>query len=286
MLGLNAARRSTAPISSATPVRRPIRIWSAAGSTIRSHPRRPANLRAPTSCSPARRPQPGRPLRRRVGLTRRQHLDGRRRARRRPQGHDLDRRVGPFIAVATPVLGREVAHRRHRQLVALARVPAVDGRRQRSPPPAAASLRQFVQGDVEPVEIPGRRPRSHQIGLPRGGEYPRGRQNAGARRDHDRGHPEFVGQRARVQRPGATEGDERKVARVDAANDGHGADGLDHRCVDHRDHALGSDAGSGQARRAPRWRRADRLRETRCRRRCGRRQGRRRSPSAVAPPRP
>ena len=56
-------------------------------------------------------------------------------------------------------------------------------------------------------------------------------------------HAERVGERARVQRSGAAERDQREVARVDAALDRHGAHRLLHRRVDHRDDTRRVDAG-------------------------------------------
>src|SRR5207248_9174961 len=55
MFGENEARRSTAPISSATPVSREIRTWRAAGSTRHLLPLRRSIRRAPRPCSRARR---------------------------------------------------------------------------------------------------------------------------------------------------------------------------------------------------------------------------------------
>ena len=165
MFGLNAARRSTAPISSATPVSREISTCSAAATghpTLRSirpvahavptvdgsrpvartsEPSGPASptqpsgtqivqssrmtTRGPTTGSVHRPDQPPSTV-----------VDRRRRRRRRdgPQRGHLDRRrPGSGVAVAAPVLGGERGDRRHPELVALAGVAAVerDARRSR-----------------------------------------------------------------------------------------------------------------------------------------------------------
>ena len=57
------------------------------------------------------------------------------------------------------------------------------------------------------------------------------------RHDHF-GHPQHVGHFGAVQWPGAAEGDQRVVARVDALLDGARADGVGHVGVDQRDHAF------------------------------------------------
>ena len=137
MFGLNAARRSTAPISSATPVEAGDEDCSAAGSRSRGAPgRAPARRRGRVRrASPsgtqivqsgsattgrARRPpsrSTGRQVARSTGAARRGAG---------PQRHHLDRRVGAGVAVAALVLGGEVADVAHGELVALARVPAVE----------------------------------------------------------------------------------------------------------------------------------------------------------------
>ena len=53
-------------------------------------------------------------------------------------------------------------------------------------------------------------------------------QHAGRRRHEHRAHPELLGERAGVQRPGAAERDEREVARVVAALDGDDAQRAQH----------------------------------------------------------
>ena len=232
MFGLNAARRSTAPISSATPVRREIRICSAAGSSVT------APLRA---SAPARRagrasaPQPvGHPDRAVGSAT----TAGPRRAARSGAGRSVDgERRGPTergarsattstgasrprVAVAARVLGREVVDRRHRELVALPGVAAVDARSSTSPPGPTRRRRVARQRRRAPRRARrgrrGRRPRPHELALSRRREEPDRREHAGPRRDDHRAHAERVGERAGVQRSGAAERDQRELARVDA----------------------------------------------------------------------
>ena len=122
---------------------------------------------------------------------------------------------------------------RHGELVALARVAAVDrgrGRRRSRPTSSAASAasRRRASAErrvVERASATSARGRAGPatVSRPTADSTP-------ARAGHDhRGHAERVGQRAGVQRPGAAEGDERQRPRIDAALDRHRAQGPLHR---------------------------------------------------------
>ena len=225
MLGLYAARRSTAPISSATPARRETSTCSAAGSsalidppggrsTRRARPVRRANLPgsrwwqsgSATTAGPvtATRSTGGSVVDR----------DRDRPARPRPDRDHLDRGVGPIEAVAAPVLGVEVVDLGHGELVALAGVAAVE---------QPLDLDRRLADRARPPRSRGRTARSSSPARSSGAGHertssrwrgrahePDRRQHTGARRDHHRGHAERVGDGARVQRAGATERHQRQ----------------------------------------------------------------------------
>ena len=251
MLGLKAARRRTAPISSATPVRRASRTASSAGpsgapaSVGLAHGTPPEHVGA--GGTDLALPALGHPDRA-VGLGdhggarhrgpgrggQRGRVDGRGDLGAGPQGDDLDGIVGPGVAVAPAVLVVEVGHRRRRS----ARGSAP---RTGSPPTSC------VGGTCGPTRHRRRRPAPASVVAPacgsrrgrrgrrrgrrwsrgvghdrtrsrwrRRGHQPDGGEHAGPGRHEHRGHPQRVGQRAGVQRPGPAEGHERQRRRVDA----------------------------------------------------------------------
>ena len=185
-----------------------------------------------------------RALERRAGdgpTGRRRQLGRRRRRRRRahPHGHELDLLLRVAVAVALLVRclerlaqrrGRRVGRPGHGQLERLSAVAQLVRRgdlgprlaeRGRAPPPPAPRRR----GD----RLGGQRRRrcAARCAARRGGERrddepERGEHARGARREHAL-DPQLLGDRDRVQRPGAAERDERVVARVDPALDGHDA---------------------------------------------------------------
>ncbi len=138
-----------------------------------------------------------------------------------PQRDHLDRGVGPHVAVALGVRGRECVDARHGDLVALADVAAVErGLDDRVVADLAAGL---VPERLEHARASDRvaatGPRAHELATTRRLEQAHCRQHAGARWHDHRRHPERVGDGARVHRARAAERHEREVARVDAARD-------------------------------------------------------------------
>ena len=291
MFGLYAARRSTAPISSAIDRRAArSRTCSAAGFTSRSHHPRAER-------GPARRAQPSgthtvqsgsattagpddRGARRRRAGRRRSSGAAARDAR--PQRDDLDRRARARVAVAPLVLGGElvdVAARSargsgprsgsRRQLVDVA-TPATQR--------ADRARRSAARASSRPSRDAGRRPRPHELALLGATTASPTAENTPARGGTiDRAHPERVGDRARVQRPGAAERDEREVARVDALLDASPRAPpapSPRRRPRPRPSAVTPARVERGAR--PRRRRGGRAREARCRRGCARARGRRR----------
>ena len=158
---------------------------------------------------------------------------------------------GARVAVAPRVLVRERLDGRDGELVALSRVPAVDERlgsggvaaneRDRLPPKGAERVRQSVG-------LAGRGPAADELASARRAQQPDGREHSGPRRHDHRAHRERVGHRARVERTGATERDQRELARVNAALDGHRAHRALHRRVDDGNHTVGRDSGPVQRR--------------------------------------
>ena len=174
MLGLNAARRSTAPISSAIDASRDPRICSSAGFTCAPRSTRPvgrarrASPRGPTPCSRVPRPLRGRHDRRAVDGG--EVADGERRGAGDTRARSATTSTGDagsIEAVAALVLGREVVDVGDGELVALARVPAVEpaGRRRRPGTSAAARAASSCARGVQPVACAGVGPRSHHLAL-------------------------------------------------------------------------------------------------------------------------
>ena len=306
MFGLNAARRSTAPISSAI-AGEPRDQDLQRGRVERAH-RRVTGVRTHAPSGPGSATQPsgthtvqsgsattaGPTTRRRVG--RRELVDGRAapaRRRARPQRDDLDRRARRGEAVAALVLGREVVDgRAHRELVALARVAAVERTsrpRRRAPPTAARPPRRRARSSASsrPVVVAGRRPRAHELASARRATRarpPRTRRRAAARSPpripsaSATAHA-WSGPAPRTRRARARAG-RRPARRSRPAPPAPSP----RRPPRPRPSAVDPGALERGARR--RRRRGARAREARCRRGCGRARGRRRSPSARSPPRP
>src|SRR4051794_13151112 len=134
MFGLYAARRSTAPISSATPVSREIHTWSVAGSTSDrplDYPRAElARFRSPAVGNPHRAVEfrdhrgPDDAGAFHIGEVGDAHGRGDRCAR--PHRDHFDRRARTNVTVATFVRGGKIVERGHGQLVALSDVATVD----------------------------------------------------------------------------------------------------------------------------------------------------------------
>ena len=303
MLGLNAARRSTAPISSATPVSRAISTARPAGSRaslahgstlVRSRaPSGPGSARHPgatntVQSSSARTCGPDRTLA--VGSREGGGGEAGRAPGRRPQGDHLDRprRVGRSRCAARARRGRPPPTG-----------PAARGTGRRSGSPARPTtsavpaaqvghrlLAQGREGRVEPgvVDAPG--PGPHPVALVGGAEdADRGEHPGPGRHDHRR-HAQGVGQAAGVERPGPAEGDQGQPPGIDAPGHGHRPDGLLHGRLHDRDDAVGSDAGPVEG---PAWRRRGRPDRGRgARRRAARRPATRSASVTVgsAPPRP
>ena len=124
----------------------------------------------------------------------------------RPHGNELDRALAVRVAVALLVRAVEASSSRARGDCELERLPAVAevGR---------AGGGQLA-GLLERDEV-----RAHGIPPLVRDDEPERRQHAGGRRHEHRPEPELVGESARVQRPGAAEGDEREVAWIVAALD-------------------------------------------------------------------
>ena len=148
---------------------------------------------------------------------RRSHIGG-------PQGHELDRAlaigvsVTRLVRIVEPL--REPAAQWHGQLERLPGVP------------------QVRLADVGKLAGLGERSDVRAHGVPSlvgGNEAERGQDSGGSGNENAR-HSELVGERARVQRPGATEGDEGEVARVETLLDGDDAQRAHHLGVDDVDH--------------------------------------------------
>ena len=144
--------------------------------------------------------------------------------------HDLDLALGVAVAVALLVDRLEgLAHRRgvgldvaHGQLEGLAAVAHVVGG-------VAVLDGERLGGQVVAVQEDRARAVAAAVG---GGEPERAEHARGARHE-DPPHAELLGDRGGVQRPGAAEGQQRELARVDAALDGHHAQRADHLGVGH-----------------------------------------------------
>ena len=159
----------------------------------------PPARRAPRSCSRARRPRPARPPARAVDAAAgRPPSSGAARRGPGPQRDHLDRRAGPGVAVAAPVLVGEVGRRSARS--ARGSAPRTGSRRAVVDLGAAADARarrlagQLGERVVEPVVVGRRRPRPHQVALAGRAQQPDGRQHPGPRRHDHRRH-------ARARRP-------------------------------------------------------------------------------------
>ena len=275
MLGLNAARRSTAPISSATPVeprdqdlqRRRIEAHGRASHRAGEHERAGrARLGPPAVGHPDRAvglgdhrgPTAGGRTDRRAG---RPMAHGRRHPGRGPQATTSTGRVRAGVAVAALVLAGKASTTGHRAARGSGPVAAVEA----SGPPPCHRRRRPVRRPRRrhrcrnrPRRAPGARPDAqparHAGGRRRGravghdstrstcagrGQDPDRREHAGPGRHDHRGHAQRLGQRAGVQRPGAAERHQGQPAGIDAPLDRHRPQRLLHRRVDHRDHALG-----------------------------------------------
>ena len=99
--------------------------------------------------------------------------------------------------------------------------------------------------DIAPRPEPGLLQLVLHVGL----EHAPGREGAGMDGDDHLADLEFLRQRHRVHRPGAAIGEEREVARVDAAADGDGADRVGHPRVDDVEDALRHRLGVERPRR-------------------------------------
>ena len=252
MLGLNAARRSTAPISSATDASRETEDLQRGRVHARStHPR------AGRARASARQPV-GDPHRA-VGLG---HDRRARRTRARSTAREVADRRAARHARRGPAARRPRPARRAARTRCAAR--ARRGSRRRSAtvsswlwPAYRQSSERLDVAAAAPAPPRSRRERgrarrrgrratrgvghdSHELALlgrRTGARRPRTRRRAAG--TIDRAHPERVGDRARVERSGATERDQRELARVDALLDRDHAHRALHRRVDDRDHAVG-----------------------------------------------
>ena len=194
----------------------------------------------------ARRPR----ARDRRARHRREVVDRERRGARhpRPQRDHLDRRRRAVEAVASRVLGGEVAHVADGELVALARVPAVEPtadvtagqERRRARPPTRRAPRPVRRVRRASATMRTTSRCSGEHSRPTRGEHAR------PRRHEDRAHAQPFGDRARMERTRTAERDQREVTGVDALLDRHHPHRAFHRRVDHRDDAVGGDAGAGQ----------------------------------------
>ena len=267
MLGLKAARRSTAPISSATPVSRARRTARAAGPRVadtvaagaggrRRRPGRPASRRAPS---------------RAVGLGDHRRAVDAVAGRRREVGHGDRARhrararrattstgwSGATVAVAAGVRGVERrppmspsargSGRAYRQSIAVVAHPALPDGRDQSSGLDGAARRPAPPG---PPRAPRGRPvsghdrtRSTCSG---GASRPTAEKHAGPGRDDHRRHPQRLGQRAGVERAGPAEGDQRQAGRVDAPCHRDGPQSFGHGRVDGGDHVGGVHSGRRQ----------------------------------------
>ena len=179
MFGLNAARRSTAPISSATPSSRydehlqRSRIERHAHRSITNAPASPTRARPAggTQIVQSGSAMTAGPSTRACvsdGGASASTGDRRLDAGACSEGDDLDRRVGPRVAVAAGVLVVEVVDACDRELVALSGVADVEERRRhrvRRRRVRAASAARRLERDVEPVDGRRRRPRAHELAL-------------------------------------------------------------------------------------------------------------------------
>ena len=198
-------------------------------------------------------PRPGRPssqIRRVAGRRRRRGAGGRPRAsgtRGRAAAeldaevHDLDRRLAdrrgrrrararggrPSSSAAPPSAASQLRLDGHLDLVGLADVAHVRaGRNVARSTPARCSrepraelgleraLLASERGQVERVEAAVHRP--HRVVQDVGGDGAEGAERPGRARHEDGGDADLAGEQAPDQRPGAAEGDQREVARVDA----------------------------------------------------------------------
>ena len=107
-------------------------------------------------------------------------------------------------------------------------------------PRSGSSPAVFERGDV----------RAHRVAALVGSDETERGEDAGGR-GHEHGvHSELVGERARVQRAGAAECDEREVARIEALLDGDDAERAHHLGVHDLDHRLGVETVERSARGA------------------------------------
>ena len=193
---------------------------TSAGRASRVGPSRPPSRRESTLSrrrAPAPRAARGRaagPRRRRAAPA---HLGGSHR-------DELDRAgavrvaVARFVRLVEPLL--EPRAERHRQLERLSGV---------------AEVRLAVGGEL--ARVGERRDvRAHGVSPLVGGDQAERRENTRGGRYEDGRHPELLGERARVQRAGAAERDEREVARIEALLDGHDTQRADHLGVHDVDH--------------------------------------------------
>ena len=150
--------------------------------------------------------------------------------RHQPACDDLRLAVEPE-AVAPLVRGVEVrlpALRVDRQLVRLAAVAGVD---------EATRSRARQVGSARASSSSKRPSRRDVVAAQVGDREPERAEHARRARDEHALDPELLGERARMQRPGAAEGDEREPARVDPALDADHAQRPRHLRVDDADDA-------------------------------------------------
>ncbi len=273
MLGLNAARRSTAPISSAMPVRRAISTGSAAGSSgvtsrppTRSAGRRAVSTRAPSGPGSARQPSATQMVQSGSAITAgpTAAARGRRRAGRTPPAGPGG---GPSPGAPPPRPARPGRAYPLRRSCSAGK-SATDGTRSSWLWPAYRQSTRHLDLDVGPAAAQAR----HRLG----GQGPQGvveagvvgaawatsgRRRAGAAPHSSPtaestparggtitvGHAQGVGEAAGVQRAGAPERDEREVPRVDAAGHRHRPHGLLHGRLDHGDDVVGRRPRRGRA---------------------------------------
>ena len=272
MFGLYAARRSTAPISSATPVSREISTWSAAGS-IHARARAPTSRaraaprpspRGSTWCSRASATTAG--PRDRARSTAGRSVDSQRRGggRARPHRDDLDRRSGPRVTVAPLVLGREVVRRRHRDLVALPDVAAVDrGLDRRVGRPRARARRAATSARAASSAVRVAAPTVCTTSCRRGEHSKPTAEPTPARGGTiTAAHAERVGDRARVQRPAPPNATARARRGSTPRSTVTARTACSIAASTTATHSGGVHTGAFAARRAPRRHRAGRDRET------------------------
>ena len=219
MFGLYAARRSTAPISSAiageprrsAPAAPPDRAVGhssrsrtqarRAGRARRANPSGTHTVQSGSATTRGRDARAARPARE-VGRSTAARAAARGRAapRPRPAASGGRSRCGARARRGTSSTAA------HRELVALADVAAVDGRLDLD---VAGRRRAPAASSADAGRAPRRRPRGRAARdhdrtssrCARRAHEPDGRQHARARRDDHRAHAERVGDRARVQRP-------------------------------------------------------------------------------------